>query len=134
MTEISTLTFNILLGLLALYFVGFWLVGIASIIVSYLHDGEKDYSSFYESERWPNFGVGDCDSLLVKWHFGVVLPCCVLMALVGLALIDTESGYPITPCIILALAGIYIIMRISRAVIRLNKRLSTHEKDKRAHK
>ena len=129
MNELSTITFQLLLGLLTLYVAIFWLVGLASVIVSYVHDGEKDYSSFYEPEKW----WWCCEAVAVKIAYGFMLPAGSLCALMVFAAIDESSGMSITPAIILIAAVVCAILRITRAVIRLTKKLDSHASNKNAH-
>ena len=132
MNELSTLTFGFLLGLLALYLIVFWGIGIASVVVSYLHDGQKDFSAFYESKKWEAVGMSDRGGVLLFGGFLAPIFWVVFMLL--LVVIDGESGLPISFYIIAITAGSYTVMRIARAVIRLGKRLAAHESDKGAHK
>ena len=132
MNELSALTFSFLLGLLALYLIVFWGIGIASVVVSYLHDGQKDFSGFYESKKWEAVGMSNRGDVL--FHGGFFAPIFWILTLLILAIIDSESGLPISFYIIAITAGSYTVMRIARAVIRLGKRLAAHESDKNAHK
>ena len=132
MNELSTLTFGFLLGLLALYLIVFWGIGIASVVVSYLHDGKKDLSAFYKSRKWEAVGMRDRGGVLI--FGGFVGPVFWVIVMMILAMIDSESGQPISFYIIAIIVGSYTVMRIARAVIRLGKRLAAHESDKNAHK
>ena len=132
MNELSTLTFGFLLGLLALYLIVFWGIGIASVVVSYLHDGEKDLSAFYESKKWKAVGMSDRGELL--FFGGFVAPAFWILVVFLLDEIDTGAGHPVSFYTIAIIASSYTVMRIARAVTRLGKRLAAHESDKGAHK
>ena len=131
MNELSTLTFCFLLGLLALYLIVFWGIGIASVVVSYLHDGQKDFSAFYESRKWEAVGMANKGEVLC--YGGFLAPIFWVLVMMILAIIDSESGLPISLYMIVIIASSYTVMRISRSVIRLGKRLAAHESDKSAH-
>ena len=132
MNELSTLTFGFLLGLLALYLIVFWGIGIASVVVSYLHDGQKDFSAFYESKKWE--AVGMAGRYEVLCYGGFLAPMLWMIVTLILVMIDKGAGLPISFYIIAIIVGSYTVMRIARAVIRLGKRLAAHESDKGAHK
>jgi hypothetical protein len=139
MNELSEIVFNVLLGAVALYVVVFWGIWLASIFRSYVHDGEKDYKSFYTSKKWLNLWLidgyrgGACD-LDVKFMGGILYPTSALFFLVVLAAITNHGGGPAILIILGFLVGLWVVLRIMRTVVRLSKRLVAHEKDSDAHK
>jgi hypothetical protein len=142
MNELSEIVFSVLFGLLGLYIVVFWGMGIASLVCSYVHDGEKDYKSFYTSPKWLSlWGVGKsydynarADSFDVKCAAGILHPVIAFSALFILAIITEEGGGAFLLNIIGFIISAWAVLRITRTVVRLSKRLVAHEKNSDAHK
>tara|TARA_R110000850_G_C9617308_1_gene430551 strand:- start:43 stop:486 length:444 start_codon:yes stop_codon:yes gene_type:complete len=147
MNELSQIIFSVLFGLLGLYVIVFWGMGIASLVRSYVHDGEKDYKSFYTSVKWSKLLFIDCmdsytDNKLVRsvcpsevaFFAGVIYPALTAFALSVLHVITKAGDGPILLTILGFVAGIWVILRVMRTVVRLSKRLVAHEKNSEAHK
>jgi hypothetical protein len=139
MNELSEIIFSVLFGLLGLYFVIFWGMGIASLVCSYVHDGEKDYKSFYTSPKWLSlWGVNQryerADSLDVKIVAGILCPMVAFAALLILCLIANAGGETFLLTILGFIISAWMVLRITRTVVRLSKRLVAHEKNSEAHK
>jgi hypothetical protein len=131
MTELSQIIFTVLFGMLGLYLVIFWVVGLASLGCSYVHDGEKDYSAFYKSKRWGKLGaVGEGEFKLLA---GFLLPLLAFAAICIAGIITKEGGGPTLAYISLTIIGVCALLRVARTVVRLSKRLLAHEKDVNAH-
>jgi hypothetical protein len=139
MNELSEIIFSVLFGLLGLHFVIFWGVGIASLVCSYVHDGEKDYKSFYTSPKWLSlWGVnreyGRANSFDVKIAAGILHPIIAFAGLFILAIITKEGGGTFLLNILGFIISAWAVLRITRTVVRLSKRLVAHEKNSEAHK
>jgi hypothetical protein len=139
MNELPEIIFSVLFGLLGLYFVIFWGMGIASLVCSYVHDGEKDYKSFYTSPKWLSLWCvdqqyGRADSFYVKCAAGILHPIIAFAALFILAIITKEGGGTFLLNILGFIISAWAVLRITRTVVRLSKRLVAHEKNSEAHK
>ena len=106
----------------------FWGVGFTSICLSYVSDGEKCLSSFYESDRWGRF-----DSTDVKFWFGLAFPFIFLLMLIVLYEADTTHELYVGVSLTLLLSALYILLRISRKALRFSKLLAKHVEDKGVH-
>jgi uncharacterized membrane protein len=137
MNELSQIIFSVLFGLLGLYVIVFWGMGVASLVRSYVHDGEKDYKSFYTSLKWNLWGMSRYgernESDQVKFLAGFMYPACTLFLLLTLAVVVDAGDGPILLTILCFVVGIWAILRVMRTVVRLSKRLTAHEKDRDAH-
>ena len=133
MTVLSQFIFTVLFGMLGLYLVIFWGVGLASLACSYVHDGEKDYSAFYKSKRWGKLGYEHEAKVYVKFYAGVLWPLVAFFAIVITGIITEEGGGTILACMSLTIIGVCALLRVARTVVRLSKRFLAHEKDVNAH-
>ena len=133
MTELSQIIFTVLFGMLGLYLVIFWGVGLASLACSYVHDGEKDYSAFYKSKRWGKLGYEHEAKVYVKFYAGVLWPLVAFFAIVITGIITKEGGGTILAYISLTIIGVCALLRVARTVVRLSKRFLAHEQDVNAH-
>jgi uncharacterized membrane protein SpoIIM required for sporulation len=146
MNELSQIIFSVLFGLLGLYVIVFWGMGIASLVRSYVHDGEKDYKSFYTSVKWSKllfidnrkrYADGKCVVRVcpyeVAFFAGVTYPALTAFALSVLLVITKAGDAPILLTILGFVVGIWVVLRVMRTVVRLSKRLTAHEKDNKAH-
>jgi hypothetical protein len=146
MNELSQIIFSVLFGLLGLYVIVFWGMGVASLVRSYVHDGEKDYKSFYTSVRWCKLhSINNRERYTdgkwvvrvcpyeVMFLAGIVYPLFTAFAFFSLAIITREGGGSILLTILGFVVGIWVTLRVMRTVVRLSKRLTAHEKDIDAH-
>jgi hypothetical protein len=146
MNELSQIIFSVLFGLLGLYVIIFWGMGVASLVRSYVHDGEKDYKSFYTSVKWSkllfidnrkryadgSWAVRVCP-FDVRYFAGVIYPTLTAFAFFLLWSITESGGGSILLTILGFVVGTWVVLRVMRTVVRLSKRLVAHEKDRDAH-
>jgi hypothetical protein len=131
-----TVFFGILIGHLAI----FWGVGIASVLLNYISDGERNFKAFYDPVKWsfPEAGKDFFDfqrgSIDVKFHFGFGYPLLANVLLLFFLAIDSKYNLNIGIAITSISAAIFITLRLARKIYRVSTLIKTHVNDKQAHK
>jgi hypothetical protein len=133
-----TVFFGILIGHLAI----FWGIGIASVLLSYVSDGEKNFKAFYDPVKWgmPEFiddficGEVKTISFHVKLKFGFIIPFFTGILFLGLSGIDSKCNLNIGIAITSISAAIFITLRLARKIYRVSTLIKAHVNDKQAHK
>jgi hypothetical protein len=134
-----TVFFGILIGYLAI----FWGVSIASVLLNYISDGEKNFKAFYDPVKWGmpeksqdflGYENTKNTSADVKFHFGFGYPLLANILLLSFLAIDSKYNLNIGIAITSISAAIFITLRLARKIYRVSTLIKTHVNDKQAHK
>ncbi|MEO9497704.1 MAG: hypothetical protein ABJG42_24735 [Vibrio splendidus] len=125
----------ILFGAIFIYLAVFYgSLLIAYIYGSYLHDGDKKIwslpSQIASHRSWMNWGDGGLFSTILASGFFYPTLYCAASAF---AFNMTRATGMLLPYILMGAASAWSILYVLRLVIRLNKKVDAHAKDKNAH-